>query len=241
MANPQREDGYTAIANEIMEALMMARIPAEKMKVLHCVIRMTYGYSRKEVEISNNQIADMTGLKRQNVVRSLAWLESNKILGRILLDSSKCKTLKLNKDIDQWDVFEKRVPRIKLDSRSRILLDSKAASVPIIVKTSKSNGVPHQEIVAFLNKKTGKNFKATSKETKRLIQARWNDGFTLKDFQKVIETKSSKWSGDPKMMDFLRPQTLFGTKFESYLNETVDVVNKPKYLTENDIEGKLNA
>lgn len=222
MANPQKENGYTAIANEIMDALMSYGIPNEKMRVLLCVLRMTYGFNRKEVEISNNKISKMTGLKRQNVVRAISWLESNKILSRILLDSKRVKSLKFNKHYDKWVPFEKRVPRIKLDSKTRILLDSNAVSLPIIVKTKENNVVPYQKIVDFLNQKTGKNFKANSKETRRHIKARWQDGFTLKDFEKVIEVKSAKWLSDPKMMDFLRPQTLFGNKFESYLNEKAD-------------------
>ena len=84
MANPQKENGYTAIANEIMEALMKYRIPGEKMQVLLCVIRMTYGFvGRRDVELSNNKIAQLTGLKRQNVIRSLSWLESKLILSEL--------------------------------------------------------------------------------------------------------------------------------------------------------------
>jgi len=79
-------------------------------------------------------------------------------------------------------------------------------------------GVPFEEIVAHLNQKTKSNFKPTSKETQKHIKARWNDGYRLEDFLRVIDNMCSKWLNDPKMMDFLRPYTLFGTKFESYLN-----------------------
>ncbi len=79
-------------------------------------------------------------------------------------------------------------------------------------------------IVGHLNQKTGKNFKHSSEITKRKITARLNEGFSLDDFKKVIETKTREWVGDPKMNSFLRPETLFGSKFESYLNQ----VNDPK-------------
>lgn len=72
-------------------------------------------------------------------------------------------------------------------------------------------------IVEYLNQKTEKNFKWTSKETQRLIQARINAGFVADDFFTVIDNQCAKWLTDPKMIDYLRPQTLFGTKFESYL------------------------
>lgn len=81
------------------------------------------------------------------------------------------------------------------------------------------NTIPYGEIVDFLNQKTGKHFRATSKKTISVIKARLAEGFTKEDFFKVIENKSAKWKSDPKMVDFLRPETLFGNKFEGYLNE----------------------
>lgn len=74
-------------------------------------------------------------------------------------------------------------------------------------------------VIANLNAKTGKNFKANSRETKTLIKARIDAGFTEQDFYTVIDNKTTQWLSDPKMINFLRPQTLFGTKFESYLQD----------------------
>lgn len=76
-----------------------------------------------------------------------------------------------------------------------------------------------KDIVDYLNLKAKTNYKHTAKKTQSLIKARVNDGFTLEDFKKVIDIKTSQWLGDPKMNKYLRPETLFGTKFESYLNE----------------------
>lgn len=87
-----------------------------------------------------------------------------------------------------------------------------------ILSGKPNNGIPVKEIIAHLNEKTGKSFSPTTKETIRHIKARMNDGFSLQDFISVIDTMTTKWRGDPKMVDYLRPQTLFGTKFESYLN-----------------------
>jgi uncharacterized phage protein (TIGR02220 family) len=71
--------------------------------------------------------------------------------------------------------------------------------------------------VAFLNEKTGAKYKASSQSTRRLIEARVNDGYALEDFQTVILNKCAEWKGTD-MEKYLRPETLFGTKFESYLN-----------------------
>lgn len=76
-------------------------------------------------------------------------------------------------------------------------------------------------IVAYLNEKTGKNFKHTTGKTKKTITARMNEGFTVDEFKRVIDFKSKQWKSDPKMSEYLRPETLFGTKFEGYLNATL--------------------
>lgn len=76
-----------------------------------------------------------------------------------------------------------------------------------------------KEIVTYLNSKTGKNFSHKTKATISHIAARLAEGRDINDFQKVIDIKCAKWKPDPKMCDYLRPDTLFGGKFEAYLNE----------------------
>lgn len=78
--------------------------------------------------------------------------------------------------------------------------------------------IPYAEIVATLNEAAGTSYRPTSKKTRQLIHARWAEGFRLPDFEAVIATMSAAWLNDPKMGAYLRPETLFGTKFESYLN-----------------------
>lgn len=90
--------------------------------------------------------------------------------------------------------------------------------------SSKKNPyIPFQEIVEYLNQKSGKDFKWQVKETQGKIRARWKDGFSLEDFKHVIDVKCNQWLNDPKMVKFIRPKTLFGTNFEGYKNES-----KPK-------------
>lgn len=84
-------------------------------------------------------------------------------------------------------------------------------SVAISVKT----------IVDYLNEKTDSHYKATTPKTKQLVQARLKEGFTVDDFKTVIDKKTATWLNDNKMNKYLRPLTLFGTKFEDYLNEKV--------------------
>lgn len=78
-----------------------------------------------------------------------------------------------------------------------------------------------REIVEYLNLKAGTNYRATTKKTKDHITARLNENWKVEDFKTVIDKKCADWLGDDKMEQYLRPETLFGTKFESYLNAKI--------------------
>ena len=91
------------------------------------------------------------------------------------------------------------------------------------------NSIPFVEIISYLNEKAGRRYKVSNDLTRRLIRARWNEGFRLDDFEKVINTKVAQWKGDTQMDKYLRPQTLFSTNFEGYLNEDDTLRNKPRY------------
>lgn len=74
------------------------------------------------------------------------------------------------------------------------------------------------EIINYLNKKVNSKYKYSSKNTQQKINARINEGFTVEDFKYVIDVKSKEWL-NTDMAKYLRPETLFGPKFESYLNQ----------------------
>ena len=94
------------------------------------------------------------------------------------------------------------------------------ANDPAKRKQKKANdGAIYREIVEYLNAKAGTKYKPTTKATRDKITARLNEGFTVADFKRVIDVKTSEWLNDPKMAEYLRPFTLFGTKFEGYLQQ----------------------
>lgn len=97
--------------------------------------------------------------------------------------------------------------------------------------TNNNDNNDYKEIIDYLNLKVGKNFKHSTAKTKKCIDARFNDGFTLEDFKKVIDVKSKEWL-NTDMAQYLRPETLFGNKFEGYLNQYVE----PKKQVVNDME-----
>ena len=82
-------------------------------------------------------------------------------------------------------------------------------------------------IISYLNAKIGTKYKPTTAKTKTAIHARLAEGFKVDDFKTVIDKKSAEWLGDPKMEQYLRPETLFGPKFEGYLNAKVST-KKPE-------------
>ena len=80
-----------------------------------------------------------------------------------------------------------------------------------------------KEIIEYLNLKANTKFRSNSAATKRHLNARLAEGFTIDDFKKVIDIKCIQWLNDPNMKKYLRPETLFSAShFESYLNEYVE-------------------
>ncbi|SPS11171.1 hypothetical protein AMHIJAGA_01105 [Lactococcus lactis] len=83
--------------------------------------------------------------------------------------------------------------------------------------------IPYYEIISYLNEKTGRSFRTTEAH-KRFIKARWNEDYKLDDFKKVVDNKVADWTGKTingqPAEKYLQPSTLFGTKFDNYLNQT---------------------
>ncbi len=82
------------------------------------------------------------------------------------------------------------------------------------------DNIPYKDIIDYLNEKAGTKYRYQTASTKEKIRARYREGFTIDDFKTVIDKKCAEWKNDAKMCNYLRPETLFGTKFESYLNQT---------------------
>lgn len=91
--------------------------------------------------------------------------------------------------------------------------------------TTENTNIPFAEIVGYLNEKANKSFKHSTSKTRELIRARWKENFTLEDFKKVIDIKCAEWLHKADMNKYLRPETLFGSKFEGYLNQNQTASN----------------
>ena len=84
-------------------------------------------------------------------------------------------------------------------------------------KKEKDNNI-YSLVIDYLNRKASTNYRPTTKNTQSFINARLQEGYTVEDFKKVIDSKSNEWL-NTDFEKYLRPATLFGTKFENYLNE----------------------
>ena len=84
----------------------------------------------------------------------------------------------------------------------------------------------YKEIIEYLNEKSGTNYRASSAKTQKCIHARLVEGYTVDDFKTVIDKKCGDWRGT-EFEQYLRPSTLFGTKFEEYLNRNISKAQKP--------------
>lgn len=133
---------------------------------------------------------------------------------RVRRHREKQKALQCNTDVTQVKHLCNGELEIELDKEKEIELDKIHCRVE---HDHTSNQIT--EIINYLNLKTNKNYKTTTQKTRTLIKARMNEHFTVDDFKLVIDKMCTEWMGT-NMEKYLRPETLFGTKFESYLNQT---------------------
>ncbi len=90
-----------------------------------------------------------------------------------------------------------------------------------------------KEIMTYYNEKTSQNYKSI-KEFSRKINNWFIQGFKVEDFKKVIDIKTEEWKNTDGEY-YLRPSTLFGDKFEDYLNQKgkMPIWNNSKYFSDN--------
>lgn len=127
---------------------------------------------------------------------------------------SKAGSKMTSKDVSNAD--SKRTDKPTSKAPSDIYSSSYTPDSPSKGEGCGEGEVPFAEIVAALNGAAGTSYRASSEKTRRLIRARWAEGYRLPDFEAVVAAMAARWRGDAKMSAYLRPETLFGPKFEWY-------------------------
>jgi phage replication O-like protein O len=108
MANPQKENGHTQIANEVMEALGRIRIPGEARQVLDVIIRKTWGWNKKNDQISLSQFCLATSMKKDKIIRARNKLQKMNLICVSQKGNDLCQTYLFNKDFESWKPFPKK-------------------------------------------------------------------------------------------------------------------------------------
>lgn len=126
----------------------------------------------------------------------------------------RIETDRTNVQTNLRQISDKNPPEIEIELEKEI-------EIKDIHSPAKQDNTPKEvyEIIDYLNLKTDKSYKHTTKKTQSLIKARLNEHFTVDDFKKVIDNMCAKWIGT-KWEEYLRPNTLFAGRFDDYLNQT---------------------
>ena len=104
MANPQLSNGYTKIANELLEAICRLNISGNEMRILLYIIRRTYGFNRSYAEMPLSEISAAVGIRSVHVSRALKRLAELNIIERHLSKGVSPQTVSLVKNYDKWAV-----------------------------------------------------------------------------------------------------------------------------------------
>ena len=105
MNGPQLEDGYTRIANEILEVVSKAKFNGTQYKILITIWRYTYGFNRKEGEFSLSFLSEATNCNKQQVKRELDRLIENNVITVVKeAGFNKSRVLRFNKHYTEWSI-----------------------------------------------------------------------------------------------------------------------------------------
>lgn len=197
--------------------------------VIYAII---YGFSQTpehKFRGSLQYLMDWTNSTKQGVLKNIksliekGYIEKDVVsidgVNKVYYRSTKFTDIELIKVNKVHREGQQSLPN-NIDDNKELVIDNK--------------DIPYDRIIDYLNKRTGSSYRPSSKKTRDLIKARFNEGFTEEDFYQVIDKKTADWLSDNRMNKFLRPETLFGTKFESYLNQ------KAREMTTKDLADKMD-
>ena len=179
-----------------------------------------YGFSQAENQTFNaslQYLADWTNSTKQGVVKCLKSLVEKGFVVK------KDKVINGVKFCEYYATKFNGVCNKVVQGMQQSLTGGIQQSLPnnIDINNISNNLLNNKEIYTavldYLNAKAGTHYKATSKATQQHINARLAEGFKVDDFKRVIDNKCAEWIGTA-FEQYLRPSTLFGNKFEQYLN-----------------------
>lgn len=206
-------------------------------------------------EVSLTTMAHQTGYNKETIIRLLDRFEN---VHKVIQYSPKTKEIFIRnwhrynwQGGNQIPCIKKEIEGIKdAELKKNVLnifiakyekdkplaspLEANCLQATVTVPVTVTDSV--KEIIDYLNNKLGSKYTYKSKAINSKIKARLDEGHTVEDFKKVVDIKFDEWHEDEKMCIYLRPDTLFGTKFDSYLNQKPK--KKPKSNKFSDFDNK---
>ena len=186
-------------------------------------IEVSYLVTQRNIEDVKIKVEDSNNTSNPPVEPSTIPISNNTYNQQVENPTSGYEDINALKEVIKS--LKKEIKMLKENNISALKKENKkeAAIVPI-------DEINYEKIVNRLNELTGASYWHDSKNTRTLIKARFNEGFKEDDFMIVIEKMCYLWNREPKkgekdMRLYLRPSTLFGTKFEQYLNMPVQQRN----------------
>lgn len=184
------------------------------------------GYNKDTIERLLNRFENIHNMirysKETKEILILNWYKYNwskskdtikgvrKVAEHIKSESFRQYVFDVVSNLENGDISRHHIdPLVASDSDTDTVSDS---------ITNTDNKDIYKNIISYLNSKCGTSYRYSTPKTQKQIRARLNEGFTEEDFLTVIDKKSKEWFGTD-MEKYLRPETLFGTKFEGYLNQ----------------------
>lgn len=195
-------------------------------------------------EVSWSQLTNQTGYNKETVKRLLDRFEN--VHDVIRFNEKTKEILVLNWGKYNWNKSEKVLKGVEsvavhikcedfkkyvFDAMECVKNDTVCIGYPYGMDTSVTDTVTVsdtitdtisviKDIIDYLNIVLGTNYQYKTKNTQKHINARLSEGHTFEDFKTVIDKKVNEWKGTD-MEKYLSPDTLFGTKFEKYLNQNI--------------------
>jgi uncharacterized phage protein (TIGR02220 family) len=216
-----KDDNYYQVSGWMLNRLELKGIQLE-------IYAIIYGFSQdgeSEFTGSIQYLCEFTGTSRPTVIKALKELTEKKYLlkDEKIINGIKFNRYKVNLQVVKklyWGSKEILLGGSKetlLGGSKETLHNNKVLDNKVFNNNKNNNSNVYKEIIDYLNKKLGTEYKHTTKSTQEHIKARLNEKFTVEDFKTVIDNKYDDWKGT-EFEQYLRPTTLFGTKFENYLN-----------------------
>lgn len=193
-------------------------------------------------EVSYKQMCNQTGYNKDTIERLLNRFENIHNMIRYSKDTKEILIMNWHKY--NWSTSSKVIAGIESVAKHikckefkdyiYMILDAKKNGAEIEYEYSIQTSVSDTDsvsdsdtvtdtdicknVIDYLNMVCGTNYRSSTPKTRKQIKARMSEGFSENDFCTVIDKKSKEWFGTD-MEKYLRPETLFGTKFEGYLNQ----------------------